>query len=147
MLYLLLNAGLQSGLSIVFLKLFGELIQSGTAGEHLGMLFTLGFFMALSAVSQTHSLNIAMKEYDQLEVMPIFQAFLMIMWMLGGMIVLNEISYYTAIQLFGIFLSICISCAGIKVLTLKIKKQRQASRHRVSDTHSLNSSFKEMMPS
>lgn len=26
MLYLLLNAGLQSGLSIVFLKLFGELI-------------------------------------------------------------------------------------------------------------------------
>eukprot|EP00354_Favella_ehrenbergii_P011034 CAMPEP_0170477682 /NCGR_PEP_ID=MMETSP0123-20130129/18878_1 /TAXON_ID=182087 /ORGANISM="Favella ehrenbergii, Strain Fehren 1" /LENGTH=78 /DNA_ID=CAMNT_0010749527 /DNA_START=1001 /DNA_END=1233 /DNA_ORIENTATION=+ len=78
-----------------------------------------------------------MKEYDQLEVMPIFQAFLMIMWMLGGMIVLNEISYYTAIQLFGIFLSICISCAGIKVLTLKIKKQRQASRHRVSDTHSL----------
>ena len=31
MLYLLLTAGMQSGLSIVFLKLFGELIQSGEA--------------------------------------------------------------------------------------------------------------------
>lgn len=85
------------------------------------MLATLGFFMGLSAVSQTHSLNIAMKEYDQLEVMPIFQAFIMIMWMSGGMIVLNEISYYTSWQLCGIFLSICISCTGIKVLTMKIK--------------------------
>jgi len=36
------------------------------------MLLILAFFMMLSAVSQTHSLNIAMKEYDQLEVMPIF---------------------------------------------------------------------------
>jgi len=72
LLYLMLNAGLQSGLSIVFLKLFGELVQSGTAGEHWGMLIILGFFMALSAISQTHSLNLAMKEYDQLEVMPIF---------------------------------------------------------------------------
>ena len=37
----------------------------------------------------------AMKEYDQLEVMPIFQAMLMMMWMAGGMIVLNEIQYYS----------------------------------------------------
>lgn len=51
MLYLLLNAGVQSGLCIVFLKLFGELIQSGTAGQHIGMLCVLGFFMALSAIS------------------------------------------------------------------------------------------------
>ena len=64
MLYLCLNAGLQSGLSIAFLKLFGELVQSGTAIDHFGMLVILGFFMALSAVSQTHSLNLAMKEYD-----------------------------------------------------------------------------------
>ena len=72
MLYLLITAGLQSGLSIVFLKLTGELTQSGQAKESSLMLTFLCVMMALSAVSQTHSLNMAMKYYDQLEVMPIF---------------------------------------------------------------------------
>ena len=56
----------------------------------------LACLMAMSAVSQTKSLNVAIKEYDQLEVMPIFQAFLMMMWMSGGMIIMNEIQYYTS---------------------------------------------------
>ena len=52
--------------------------------------------MFLTSVSQTHSLNMAMKEYDQLEVMPIFQAMLMTGWTFGGMVLLNEIEYYSA---------------------------------------------------
>ena len=71
----------------------------------------------------------AMKEYDQLEVMPIFQAMLMMMWMVGGMVVLNEIEYYNAWQLLGIFISICICCVGIKIILMKVKSQRvDASR-------------------
>ena len=90
MLYLLANAGVQSGLSLCFLKLCGELIQSGEAGSSPVMLTCLIIFLICSSVSQTHSLNMAMKEYDQLEVMPTFQAMIMMMWIVGGMIVLNE---------------------------------------------------------
>ena len=96
MLYMLFLAGLQSGLSIVFLKLFGELVQSGEVAQNILMAFILVGLMVVSAVSQTHSLNMAMKEYDQLEVMPIFQAMIMMMWMMGGMIVLNEMAFYSS---------------------------------------------------
>lgn len=125
MLYMLFLAGLQSGLSVVFLKLTGELIQQGQGSSHILMLLTLLFLMAMSAVSQTHSLNMAMKEYDQLEVMPIFQAMIMMMWMMGGMIVLNETLYYSYTSLVIIAVSFLISCIGIKVLTMKIKQQRR----------------------
>ena len=63
----------------------------------------------------------AMKNYDQLEVMPIYQAMNMMLWMLGGMIMMNETSYYTNLELLYIFLSFCVCCIGIKILTLKIK--------------------------
>ena len=64
MLYMLFLAGIQSGLSIVFLKLFGELVQSGEAGTSVLMIIILLVLLACSALSQTHSLNMAMKEYD-----------------------------------------------------------------------------------
>lgn len=81
--------------------------------------------MGISAVSQTHSLNMAMKEYDQLEVMPIFQAMIMMMWMMGGMIVLDEMQYYSTKSLCIIAVSFMISCIGIKVLTMKIKQVKR----------------------
>ena len=64
MLYMLFMAGLQSGLSVVFLKLIGELVQSGEAVTNLLMFIILVVLTALSALTQTHSLNMAMKEYD-----------------------------------------------------------------------------------
>ena len=66
----------------------------------------------------------AMKYYNQLEVMPIYQAMNLVLWMSGGMIVLNETAYYNSKQLLGIYLSFGVICIGIKVLTLKINKQR-----------------------
>ena len=78
----------------------------------------------------------AMKEYDQLEVMPIFQAMLMMMWMLGGMVVLNEIRYYSAWQLFGIFISICVCCTGIKIILMKVKSQRTEASRMVTELSS-----------
>lgn len=124
MLYMLLLAGLQSGLSVVFMKLVGELVQAGQGLENPVMTCILLGLMALSAVSQTHSLNMAMKEYDQLEVMPIFQAMIMMMWMMGGMIVLDEMQYYSTQALCVIAASFLISCLGIKLLTMKVKRVR-----------------------
>ena len=53
--------------------------------------------------------------------MPIFQAMIMMMWMMGGMIVLNETAYYSYLSLFIIAMSFTISCIGIKVLTMKVR--------------------------
>ena len=123
LIYLLFLAGMQSGLCVVFMKLAGELAATNSVSENVGMFVLLLVLMGISAVSQSHSLNMAMKEYDQLEVMPIFQTFIMIMWMTGGMIVLNETAFYTTWQLVSIFGSFCILLAGVKVLTMKIKLQ------------------------
>ena len=41
-------------------------------------------------------LNGAMKFFDQLEVIPIYQTVIMIMWILTGMIVFAETSYYSS---------------------------------------------------
>ena len=86
------------------------------------MLIVLPLFMAVCSISQTHSLNMAMKEYDQLEVMPIFQATSMMCWIIGGMVILGEAANYTGRQLFGIAFSFLISCIGIKILLMKIKQ-------------------------
>ena len=56
--------------------------------------------------------------------MPIFQAMIMMMWMMGGMIVLNETAYYSYLSLCIIAVSFTISCVGIKVLTMKVRKNR-----------------------
>ena len=72
------------------LKLFGELIQSGSAKNHWFMMLFLVVMLVLSSSLQVHLLNLAMKYYDQVEVVPIFQTCLMIMWITSGLIILNE---------------------------------------------------------
>ena len=88
LLLLLLNAGFQSGLSVVFVKLSGELIVSGDASDYIFMLIVLIACTAVSSVSTIHSLNLGMKHFDQLEVMPIYMVSLMLMWMVAGLVIL-----------------------------------------------------------
>ena len=132
MLYLLANAGLQSGLTISFLKLFGEIIQAHKFAENQLLAWSLGLMMIASSVFQAHSINLAMKYYDQLEVMPIFQAMIMIMWILGGMVVLQEAQFYSWGQLGGIAASFFVCCIGIYLLVAKIKTQRRETKQRRS---------------
>ena len=112
---------MQSSLSVVMLKLFGELIQSGSGGTHWYMMLFLVVLMVLSAIMQLHLINQAMKYYDQVEVVPIFQTCLMIMWITSGLIVLNEKKFYSWLELAGILGSIVLSLIGIKFLSMKRK--------------------------
>ena len=77
--------------------------------------------MGFIGMTQLHTLNIAMKYYDQLEAIPIFQTSSMIVWIMTGLIVFDEVKYYDNMQLLGIFCSIILSCIGIKCLTMKTK--------------------------
>ena len=88
LLILIINAGFMSGIGVTFMKLVGMLFMSGEVKEHVYMLMVLLVVMGLSTASQIHSLNLAMKNFDQLEVMPIFMVTIMMLWMMSGMIVL-----------------------------------------------------------
>ena len=48
-----------------------------------------------------------------------YQTCLMILWILTGLIILNEKKFYDGNQLFAIFGSVAVCIIGIKLLTMK----------------------------
>ena len=58
------TSALQSGITIVMLKLLTELGSSGNLFNHLGLSSVMGLTMGLSGTVQLHMLNLAMKYYD-----------------------------------------------------------------------------------
>ena len=141
MVFLVWASSMQSSLSVVMLKLFGELIQSDSAGSHWYMMLFLVVLMILSSFTQIHLINMAMKYYDQVEVVPIFQTCLMIMWITSGLIVLNEKKFYSWLEMTGLLGSIVLSLIGIKFLSMKRKLIKiEAKRERAC---SLNSQIAE----
>lgn len=77
--------------------------------------------MISNALAEMHMLNIAMKYYDQIEVIPIHQTATMVMWILTGLIVFDEVQFYSTTQLLGIAGSLLLCCIGVKFLTMKTK--------------------------
>ena len=71
-----------------------------------------------------HSLNLAMKYFDQLQVMPIFMTTVMVLWICSGLMILQESKNYSWGQLFSIYAAFIICCIGVKILMSKIKNQK-----------------------
>jgi len=84
--------------------------------------------VGLSGAVQLHMLNLAMKYYDQIEAIPVYQTSVMIMWILTGLIVFNEVQYYSVLELCGIAGSLTLCCIGIKFLTMKTKMLKEAKK-------------------
>ena len=72
MLLVIAGSALCSGLTVALLKLLGELMLSGEVTEDLLLAGLVALGALLSALMQLHTLNTAMKYFDQLEVMPIY---------------------------------------------------------------------------
>ena len=98
-----------------------ELIESGEFLPHFGISIFCAVCMVLSAIVNLHMLNLAMKYYDQIECIPIYSTFIMIVWITTGLIVFEEAKLYTTMELLKILGSILICCVGIKILTMKSK--------------------------
>ena len=64
-------------------------------------------------------LNLSMKYYNQIDIMPVFQAIIVYFIICAGLVLLDESAYYTWEQLFRIFMSSIIIASGIYVITLK----------------------------
>jgi hypothetical protein len=128
MLLTISTAALQSGLTIVFLKLITELGESGEFFDHKLLIFGMALCVGISGTVQLHMLNLAMKYYDQIEAIPVYQTSVMIMWILTGLIVFDEVKFYSALELCGIAGSLTLCCIGIKFLTMKTKMLKEAKR-------------------
>lgn len=93
--------------------------------------------------SQLQFVNMAILLYDQLEVITIFQTFLLFSWSIQGMIVFNEYRYYETIEIAQIFAAAFICSLGLKALLMKHQQLSQTPRHQNTQTpHNNNSEEK-----
>ena len=122
MLSLLLCTGLLGGYSLTLFKLLGEIIV--TEGYKTDVWLSLIILVvALTAnLLQLLFLNIAMKYYDQLDVVPIFMTSYLISGIGCGMIFLAEYTAYSKLNFVGIAIGISLCIAGITLLVMKNNK-------------------------
>jgi len=72
MVILIANAGVISGTSMLMLKVTDTLVQNGHLGDHWELLSLLAVLIIWTGDTQLQFLNMAIKMYDQLEVIPIY---------------------------------------------------------------------------
>ena len=122
MLSLLLCTGLLGGYSLTLFKLLGELVVA--KAYQTDTFFTLMILaVGLSAnLIQLLFLNVAMKYYDQLDVVPIFMTSYLIFGIFCGMIFLAEYKAYSKLNFIGIAIGISLCIVGITLLVMKNNK-------------------------
>ena len=57
--------------------------------------------------------------YEQLEVIPTYQTFIMLSWIGIGLFVFEEYKMYSPMNIVGIACAVCLCLAGVKFLTMK----------------------------
>ena len=119
MVFLLCLNALSGGFSVSIYKVIGELLQSSAMKDAGFLIAVLLIFAICSNILQMHLLNLAMKYYDQIEVIPICMTTLIVCQILCGLFFLNEIAYYNAWGLTGIFIGSLICTLGIMILMRK----------------------------
>ena len=106
-------SGLVVGLSLTCVKFVGEIVANvGFSEEPLLIIVFLGI-AALDSLFLLYSVNLAMKFYDQIDVMPTYFAQILIWSVFCGMVLLDEHSYYTTENIVVIAFSSFICFIGI----------------------------------
>ena len=119
MIFLCWSCGVVNGCSLVFLKICGEIVNSPEAHNHILFTVLMGAMGGLCAVFNVYALNMSMKYYQNLDVMPAYQSFILMHMILSGLIVLNEAALYSVWELVKLSGSAVLVIAGIYVLTQK----------------------------
>ena len=82
---------------------------------------------------QTYLLNMSMKYFNNTDVMPIYQSFILINWMVSGLVLLDESALYTWGELTLLGASCLLVISGIFVLT---RKQSEIARESSDESQS-----------
>ena len=121
MLVMLATAAIVSGTSILLLKIVDTILQMGDFRDHWSSVIMVTVVVLYLSDTQLQFLNLAIKLYDQLEVIPIYQTFLLFSWSSIGLLLFNEYKYYSQGQILGIFGAATLCLIGVKALTSKRK--------------------------
>ena len=116
---LTMTSGLCGGTTIVMLKSFGQIVNGPEVASNVFLSLVLVIAGIGTAIIQVYMLNLSMKYYDNIDVMPMYQSFTLINWMLAGLVLLDESSLYSWGELFRLCSSCLFVILGIFVLTLK----------------------------
>jgi hypothetical protein len=118
-------AGVTAGLSSALLK--GFTISASTSG--LMSLSSIGYLSIaiILSIFQLHLINIPMKSYDQIEIIPIYQTFLILLNMASGAIILNEQKMYKWYELINLFLCSIICICGVVMIVQKPSSSAKSS--------------------
>ncbi len=118
MILLLLSVGLQNALSQALFKFVGELTIEGES-----LLSPLAFILILTGTlmsgTQFWLLNVAMKYYNQIEIAPIYESFVILGKLTTGLILLNEQALYSGLQIVGLCATSMLSVVGIAIIAKK----------------------------
>ena len=134
MFVILVSAGLIGGIATTFYKIIGELAIENDLdkdGWFVSILLVVG---VLANLVMLYLINIAMKYYDQLEVIPVFASSQLVFIILSGLILLDEYSLYNSAELAGLAVGAGVCAVGVLILLLK-NKVKKASRDIVSYSH------------
>lgn len=115
---LCLNA-LCSAYATTVYKVIGELFTDNAMQGATLLIITLLIIAVAGNILQMHLTNLAMKYYDQIEVVPIWYTTLTLAKILCGFIFLNEIAYYNTQSLICIIASALSCTIGIMILVKK----------------------------
>ena len=85
----------------------------------------IGSLVIFTGDTQLQFLNLAIRLYDQLAVIPIYQTFVLLTWTSIGLFLLDEYQQYTSEHLAGIVTGIIICILGVKALTMKYSGKKE----------------------
>ena len=122
-----------TGQNLCMFKSFGEIITSNDFYEMPIMAIFILLTGLIGGVVQMFILNIAMRYYNNLDIMPVYQSLNLIMMLTCGWILLDEIKYYEWKDMLGILGSSVLIITGIKIITMKTSAITQVKKSMTSD--------------
>ena len=116
------TAGIVGGHAILFAKQAMELMKSWGAGDNVWVyyemyLIIIGVIVGL--FGNVSFLNTALRYYDALQVIPIYQTYWIIFGTASGLVFFDEIGEMTSVQILFFLLGCIISLSGVLVLSLR----------------------------
>lgn len=113
------SAGLIVAINLVLGKTFGEIFLSHVFWKMPTLSASCLLFACLGCLLVVYLLSVSMRYYDNIDVIPMYQSFILLMMLVAGWVVLDEVRLYTRKGIIGIISSSTIVCIGIYILTIK----------------------------
>ena len=105
-----------SSISELLMKIVGCVIKDAEEWSDWWWLLLFVPLLAATGILTLIYINYGIKYYDQMEVIPIYQTNLLIHNILVGMICLNELKFYSNLQLLSISMATLSNTLGIQIL-------------------------------